>query len=189
MPARLAALFVPAFLLLAACGSAGDDDPAASPGDGPAQAVPGEHTGQRAGEGEGKPQQEPAGRVAPDADWARRMSVRGASEEPGAPFYKPEVEVMESMPVQFALNLTHDLPMAGGRLSCDDVQVDVEAGRIVAQVTEHQPEGPAATVMTPTQLRLALGNLKQGRYRLDLLLRKGKGARYELLQSLTLLAR
>lgn len=124
-----------------------------------------------------------------DAKWATQLLVRGASKEPGAPFYRPEVELMESMPVQFALLLQRDLPMAGGKLVCDDLAVDRKAGRILAMVTVQRPEGPTATVNTPTSVRLPLGHLREGRYRLDLLLRSSKDARYELMQSLTLLAK
>jgi hypothetical protein len=102
-------------------------------------------------------------RPAAALDWAR-PTLEGA-----------EIHVLESDPPRFELVLTREMPTPGYRFEIDSLEVDAEAGRIVAKVTDVPPDGMVAQVITPTRLRLSLGTLPVGRYVLEIRTCRGTG--------------
>ena len=120
---------------------------------------------------------------------ATSITVTGAGAEPGTAFYAPLVEVMESMPVQFAISLTREMPMPGCEVIPGSINIDKATKRIVVKMHEKQPDGAGLMVMTPTKVRLSFGSLETGAYSLDLLLRVSGSEKHEKVQTLTLTAR
>jgi len=101
-------------------------------------------------------------------------------------FGSPQIVVLKSMPPQFDLTLVREMPSAGWKLEVDAIDVDADAQRIVARVTEVAPQGMAAQVLTPTWLRLSLGALKPADYVLEIRIRRGTDGEYVLAQALAL---
>ena len=99
---------------------------------------------------------------------------------PEASFYELEIAAAKSMPPQFQLVLTRDMPTTGWSLDVDTLNVDEEARRIVARISERGPDAVSAQVMTPTQLRLDVGTLDSGPWLLEIRSRRGAEDPYRL---------
>ena len=104
-------------------------------------------------------------------------------------FRSGEVLVATSMPPQFDLMLERDMPSTGWALQVDAVDVDTEAKRIVARISEIAPTGAAAQVITATPCRLPLGKLDRGVYVVEFRLRRGSAGGYGLVQAMAVRAR
>ena len=107
---------------------------------------------------------------------------------PDGPFRDAQVVMAKSMPPQFQVNLTRDMPTPGWKFEVDSVEIDGKSGRIVARVTEHAPGGVVSQVIKPTRLSLNLGVLSRGDYLLELWVRRGAGSDYRRLQAIVLVA-
>ena len=90
-------------------------------------------------------------------------------------FHDPQVQVATSMPPQFEVVLTRDMPTPGWTLDVDEVAVDAKAGRILVRITEVAPGGIRTQVITPTPCHVPLGRLEPGVFSLELWLRRGDG--------------
>jgi hypothetical protein len=108
--------------------------------------------------------------------------------EPPA-FSDPQVLVATSMPPQFEVVLTREMPTPGFTFAVDSLEVDEQAGRIVARISEVRPQGITTQVITSTPCRLPLGTLAPGRYALEIRLRRGTTGPHVLSQALVLVAR
>jgi len=106
-----------------------------------------------------------------------------------ATFERAQVIVATSMPPQFEISFTRNMPTTGWDHVVDSVTVDQETRRIVAQVTEIRPSGISAQVITPTKCRMPLGRLAPGRYLLELWVRRGADQPHTLAQALVVIAR
>lgn len=93
-------------------------------------------------------------------------------------FKNPQIAVLKSMPPQFHLSLEKEMPTPGWELGVDSLEIDAEAGRIVARLTERAPTGMVAQVVTPTWVRLELGTLDPGRYLIELRVRRSASEKY-----------
>jgi len=115
---------------------------------------------------------------------------RGATRlaVPDPPFRDAQVVPAKSMPPQFRVNLTRDMPTPGWKFEVDSVEIDAELGRIVARVTEHAPGGIVSQVIKPTRLDLELGILPRGGYVLEIWVRRGADSDYRRLQAIVLVA-
>ena len=109
-----------------------------------------------------------------------------ALEIPEPSFRRPVVNVLESHPVRFVLVFEQQMPTPGWRTEVDSVEVD--EGRIVVKITAKPPEGIVAQVITPAQLRVPLGSLKQGRYVLELRIRRDEAQAYQIAHVLVVVA-
>lgn len=118
---------------------------------------------------------------------AEKLEVAPPAE--GAIFKQPEVEVMESMPVQFAIRLTKQIPMPGVTVKVESVGAPDPKGVIEAKLHEVVPDAPGLTVIDHVPVRLAIGSLAKGPYELVLLVRHGDAKSYERAQALRLTAR
>lgn len=105
------------------------------------------------------------------------------------PYEDARVLVATSMPPQFELLMTRQMPTPGWRFVVDGVEVDDDAGRVVARVSEIGPTGNVSQVITPTECRVPLGTLAPGRYVLELWRRKGSSSPHVLAQALVVVAR
>ena len=120
----------------------------------------------------------------------------GGSGSPGATrltfpepaFHDPQVQRATSMPPQFEVVLTRDMPTPGWTLDVDEVAVDAGTGRIRVRITEVAPGGVRTQVITPTPCRVVLGRLEPGVFSLELWLRRGDGP-HVLAQALVMRAR
>lgn len=124
-----------------------------------------------------------AGAPGPGTPQATSLSI----VEPS--FHDPRVLVGESAPPQFEVVFVREMPSTGWDLTVDAVDVDEDAGRIVAKITEIAPTGMSAQVITPTTCRVPLENLHRGVYSLELWLRRGAGRPHVLTQALVLRSR
>ncbi len=106
-----------------------------------------------------------------------------------ATFEGPQVIVATSMPPQFEISFTRNMPTTGWDHAVDSVTVDQETRRIVAKVTEIRPRGMSAQVITPTKCSVPLGRLAPGRYLLELWVRRGADQPHTLAQALVVIAR
>ncbi len=106
-----------------------------------------------------------------------------------ATFEGPQVIVATSMPPQFEISFTRNMPTTGWDHAVDSVTVDQETRRIVAKLTEIRPSGISAQVITPTTCRVPLGRLAPGRYLLELWVRRGADQPHTLAQALVVIAR
>ncbi len=106
-----------------------------------------------------------------------------------ATFENPQVIVATSMPPQFEISFTRNMPTRGWEHAVDSVTVDPQTRRIVAKVTETRPSGTSAQVITPTKCSVPLGRLAPGRYLLELWLRRGADQPHTLAQALVVIAR
>ncbi len=88
------------------------------------------------------------------------------------------IEVMESHPLQFAVNTTVPMPTPGWTLRVDRVTAADPDGRIRAWVTEIAPDGMVAQVITDTPLRIAIGVLPPGSLVLEISTRRGEAGSY-----------
>ena len=84
----------------------------------------------------------------------------------------------KSMPPQFTVALSREMPTAGWSFAVDTIEVDEDSRRIVAKVTQSAPKDMAAQVLTPTWLNLNVGTLAPGRYFLELFVRDDAGAKH-----------
>ena len=133
------------------------------------------------------------------AGLAAACAAAGAGSEPGPratllklgnrPFRDPQVMIAMSMPPQFDLMLTRDMPTPGWNLTLDSIEVDEETGRIVAKVSEIRPTGITTQVITATPCLLQLGTLGSRRYVLEIWLRRGTSGTHSLAQALVVIAR
>ena len=100
---------------------------------------------------------------------------RGATRlaVPDPAFRDVRIVPAKSMPPQFRVTLTRDMPTPGWKFEVDEVKVDAESGRIVARITEHAPGGIVSQVIKPTRLDVELGILPRGTYLLELWARRG----------------
>ncbi len=134
-------------------------------------------------------QDPPAKKSAPVKDaFATTLVCDLTQKKPGTPFYAPQIEVLESAPVQFVLALTREMPDTGTKLLVDSIDIDEKAGRIVAKLRE-KSEGEAGMAITPVTVRLSFGSLKIRTYRLDLMLQRGEDSKHTSVQQLTLTAK
>ena len=112
------------------------------------------------------------------ADYAQSLWVA-----PDAPYsFKPRVEAMESMPVQFALNLS----WIGVTPTVESVSAPDKFGVITAKIlvpTEDKPD------LDAPQYRLALGSMKKGEYSLVLKYRTEADKPHETICKLKLTAK
>jgi len=122
------------------------------------------------------------------APFATELSVKGGSSAMGT-FHSPSVEVMESSPVQFALLLQYQAPSGGYKLHVEDLAVDAARARIVAKLRAEPPKGAGIAMMSDVPVRLALGAVRQGEYKLEILLRQKVGEAHKTAQSLGLVAK
>jgi len=97
-----------------------------------------------------------------DVQKATAVNVRASG------FFNPRIVTLRSMPPQFRLTLTHEMPSAGWTFNVDDVEVNPTDKQITVRVTRHAPEGVAAQVITPVEVHIALGDLEIGQYFLEL---------------------
>lgn len=104
-------------------------------------------------------------------------------------FREPEVRVAMSMPPQFEVVFQREMPTPGWSFTVDAVEVDEEASRILARITEVAPEGISLQVITETACRVPLGKLEPGLYSFELWVRRGDEGPHVLTQSLVLRAR
>ena len=104
-------------------------------------------------------------------------------------FRELRVLVATSMPPQFEIMMSRAMPTPGWSFVTDSLEIDDEAGRIVAQISEIRPEGVTAQVITSTSCRLQLGTLAPRRYLLEIWLRRGTGGAHALTQAIVLVAR
>lgn len=95
-----------------------------------------------------------------------------------------DVEVMESMPVQFAVKLASFLPT---ELLLDELVPVSKTGLIIARVRFKKPAEGAPPKSVPA--RLALGALKVGEYRLEVHLAPSQDAPHVRLQTFGMTAR
>lgn len=123
-------------------------------------------------------------------------AVAGSTEPPATvvvllepTFAQPQILTATSMPPQFELILTREMPTPRWRFSIDEVKVDEENGRIVARVTEIAPDGVSSQAITPTPCRIPLGRLTRGRYLIELWVRRGTQGSHWLAQALVVIAR
>lgn len=107
---------------------------------------------------------------------------------PGHPFGEPRIQLLESRPPQFDLVFRREMPTPGFTLHVDSIERVDDRGRIVARVTEVAPKGMVAQVITPTELRLSLGSVPQGRWVLEIHTRRGDNGVYLLADALVLVA-
>jgi hypothetical protein len=119
-------------------------------------------------------------------DPAERFAMRLVVSQPA--FTEPEVAAAKSMPPQFVLSLTREMPTPGWTFDVDALDVDAEARRIVARVTERSPGGMTAQVITPARLSLPLGSLEPGPYFFELWLRRGTKREHRPTHALVLIA-
>jgi hypothetical protein len=106
-----------------------------------------------------------------------------------AAFHDPQVLVAKSMPPQFEIVLTREMPTPGWSFVVDSLTVEKTSGRIVAKLSEIGPTETTAQVITPTQCRLQLGALEPGSYLLELWRRRGASGAHVLTQALVVIAR
>jgi hypothetical protein len=104
-------------------------------------------------------------------------------------FHDPKFLMAKSMPPQFTLMLTREMPTPGWSFEVDDVDIDEDAGRIVARITEVAPDGMSAQVITDTPLRIPLGMIGKGRYLIEIHVRRGASGEHRLAQALVVDAR
>jgi hypothetical protein len=97
-----------------------------------------------------------------------------------ASFYDLEIVAAKSMPPQFQIVLTRDMPTAGWNLEVDALEVDEEARRIVARISERGPQGVSAQVVTPAKLHLEVGTLDSGPWLLEIRSRRSAEGPYGL---------
>lgn len=119
------------------------------------------------------------------ARFAQERKAMQLRVEP-ALFDEPRVEMAKSLPPQFSLTLSREMPTPGFSFTVDSVEVDPEARRIVARVTEQAPKGMVAQVLTPAWFKLDLGAIEPGRYFLELYLRDDPGAKHRPAQAVLL---
>lgn len=98
-------------------------------------------------------------------------------------FTASNVERMESMPVQFALQIASKLPVE--TIHLDDLGKPNSDGVIVAKLTIGKRS--SSSTESPS-IRLALGAMKVGKYELELHVRNKKDDEYALSQTLKLTA-
>ena len=108
---------------------------------------------------------------------------------PDDPFRDPQVVATGSMPPQFAIVLTREMPSSGWSVVVDSVDVDEASGRIVAKVSEIAPADTTAQVITSVQCRLRVGTLRPGSYLLEMWRRRGSSGPHGLAQGLVVVAR
>ena len=113
-----------------------------------------------------------------------RKAMRLEPLEPA--FEPPQIEMAKTMPPRFSVALEREMPTPGYTFTVDGLDVDPEARRIVARVTQHRPEGMVAQVLTPAWLKLDLGVLEPGRYFLELYLREDAGGKHRPAQAILL---
>jgi hypothetical protein len=170
-------------VMAGACGGHGDD--AGGKADSPAQEPAKEEAAAMAQERKVDATQITAGKIAEDA-----------------PFQSPEVEAAKSKPVQFAVTFTKQMPMPGYVVTVEEVKVlPPESGKdaepkaaprdwvIRVKIHEKPPEGPGLTVLDPMRIRIALGALKAGAYRLQLMVRSGDEKDHTVAQNVELVAK
>ena len=104
-------------------------------------------------------------------------------------FHDPQVLVAKSMPPQFEIVLTREMPTPGWSFVVDSLTVDETSGRIVAKLSEIGPTETTSQVITPTQCRLQLGTLEPGSYVLEMWRRRGTSGAHALAQALVVIAR
>ena len=80
----------------------------------------------------------------------------------------PKVEVMESAPPRFALNVTAAMPSPGYTFEDMKVARPDDQGRIVVTVNAPLGEGAWPSVITPMPLRIPLGGLDEGVYLVEI---------------------
>jgi hypothetical protein len=114
----------------------------------------------------------------------RGRATRLVIPEPA--FRDVQVVAEKSLPPKFVFEW--DMPTPGYRAEVDSLDVDAEAGRIVARVTEVRPAGPVAQVITPATFRLPLGVLDPGSYVVEIWLRRGTDEPYRPQQALVVVA-
>jgi hypothetical protein len=115
---------------------------------------------------------------APQAPQARKTPKAMQLRVTPAAFGTPRVHMAKSMPPQFTLALSREMPTPGWTFSVDEIEVDETSRRIIAKVTQTAPEGMTAQVLTPTWLNLDLGTIDPGRYFLELYVRDAAGAKH-----------
>ncbi|GEM_PF-4425332 len=112
----------------------------------------------------------PSGELPSAGAWA--ASIRGPDSEGGTGRYAwKEVEVMESMPIQFALRLRRSMPSAGWKLEPAPVVMKAlpasgRPGRLELRIRVVPPEGPSAMVLEDLDCRVPLGSLRSGTWEL-----------------------
>jgi hypothetical protein len=105
------------------------------------------------------------------------------------PFSDPRVEADPSGSARFTLSLEREMPTPGWRCEIDAVEIDADAGRIVARISEIAPEGITSQVLTKTRCSIPLGAVPPGRFVLELHTRRGTTGRHEPVQAFVLHAR
>ena len=91
------------------------------------------------------------------------------------PTHGARLVVLESMPPQFALVIPRTMPTPGWSTKVDQVRIEREHGRIVAKVTEREPDGIVAQVLTKAELHVTLGYVPVGKHGFELYVRRGRG--------------
>ncbi len=106
-----------------------------------------------------------------------------------ARFTDPKIEVMESMPVQFALTCTANLPMPGYGCAVESVDQGATPFDRIVKIRMTPPEGVGLTVIDPQPVRIALGSLVPGTYTLHFLVRESEDGKHAAAQTLVLVAK
>jgi hypothetical protein len=95
-----------------------------------------------------------------------------------------DVEVMESMPLQFAISIFEK--SGGMKFELDEIGKPDADGVLIAKLTYN---GPSDGGKEGARLRLALGALKIGKYEIQLHVRMRDGDKHEVKQTLEFTAR
>lgn len=126
-----------------------------------------------------------------DEQMATELVVGKAAPE--HPCHDFEIEVMESAPVRFALNLQRDMPQPGYKVEIGEIALQDDKKTIVAKTTTTVPEGAGLTVVDVQKFRFPLGSLPRGKYVFELRDREqskgGKPGEYSKILTLELEAK
>ena len=122
-----------------------------------------------------------------DVKHAQTIEVAKAAE--GAQFQAPDVEIMESFPVQFAVTFTKEVPTPGHKVEVEGISEPDAKNVIVAKLRQISPKAPSLTVMDSKKVRCALGSLKVGEYTLEIRLREDDAKEHALVQTVKITAK
>lgn len=106
-------------------------------------------------------------------------------------FVEPTVHSLElsglrTHPPQFVLRGRRTLPTPGWTMHVDAVEVDAQARQIAVRLTDMPPEGPGVQMTGETPLTVQLGELRTGRYAIQLHSRRSPSEPYQLLQAVVI---
>ena len=121
-----------------------------------------------------------AGAGSTDRPYARSLMI------PESALERPEIVLSKTNPPGFHLSFKRNMPTPGWKIEVDAIDVDEKTRKIVARLTEVRPEGMAAQVITPTRFAIELGQLRSGRWLLEVWVRRSEKGKHQLQQALVL---